>query len=304
MIIKNISAKNAFNIKELNLDLKEGQLVFVKEELDPMCSKDFFYLLRCIFDEKWYEENIGTGGKVSAFCLKNKIDFFVDIYRETQRISQQVYNKELVGKYEKVETKVLYNKETDYYQESKIYDNFREYLLPSELKNYCFYEYDTIYCALEVLHSELLDNKNKPARYPDQNKKIYELYQDFLSKIGKFKIKDGLFLSFDKQGKKCFLDSNNNIVKEESLKSQDENFAEIVEFCFANKCMQEICRFLEKDCVYPIFFRGALDSIREEQIPLVIFLLKDLNTQVFVVEPKDFANYKNLFDVFVDLKKV
>ena len=101
---------------------------------------------------------------------------------------------------------------------------------------------------------------------------------------------------YDKEGKRFYKNSYGVLLDE--LDSADEIFAELVDFYYTHKIIQEICKFREYDHLYPLFIRGALSRLKEEQIPYAITMLKDLETQIILCEEADFSDYKEQFDIY------
>jgi len=296
MIIKNVFTKNAFGIRDLNINVSKGQILFFREDLDPNCEREFFYLCKALFDKDYYVNFIGQNGTIGYVVEVDNVPISLTLSRKGEEAFGSYDGYSLSGYKENIETTLLYNEHIDRDLILNLNDNFRDAIFYYKLRDYCFYEYDTLYCFLEVLYSALKEKADRPSRYPELEEETFKLFKNLLSQIKPIKLSKNVTMFYDKEGKRFYKNSYGVLLDE--LDSADEIFAELVDFYYTHKIIQEICKFREHDHLYPLFIRGALSRLKEEQIPYAITMLKDLETQIILCEEADFSDYKEQFDIY------
>lgn len=299
MIIKKLYCNNAFGLKNVEIDLKQGQILFVREDLDDYCEKEFFFMCKCLFDDEYYVSNINSNGNIGYIVEKFDSIISLNLSRIGQEERGEIFGAKLVGYKENIETTLLFDENINGYFRVELNENFRNAVFKKQLRDYCFCSYDTLYCLLEVLYDKLKTGVEKPSATPEFKLSMFNTYKKLLAEVKTFKLSKDTYMFFDHEGKRYYKNGKGELLKD--IDDKDENFAEFVDFYFANKIIQEICVLMEYSPKYPIFFRRVLSNIKEEQVSLAITMLKDLNTQIILCEELEFEEYKDQFDVYLDM---
>ena len=254
-------------------------------------------MCKCLFDDEYYIKNIDSNGNIGYIIEKFDSIIKLNLSRVGVPVAEKVLGKDLIGYKDNVETTLLFDDDIQGQFRLDLNENFRNAVFDFKLRDYCFCSYDTLYCLMEVLYEKLKEEVDRPSIIPEIKEKMFNLYKKLLAEVKTFQISEDTFMVFDQQGKRFYKNGNGEILND--IEDKDENFAEFVDFYYANKIIQQICEEMGYNPKYPIFFREVLSNIKEEQVSLAITMLKDLETQIIICEELEFEEYKEQFDVYV-----
>lgn len=143
----------------------------------------------------------------------------------------------------------------------------------------------------------------------DKRKEMIELASSCLKEISPIMLGDGRCIHYKYTPDDVFVDWDIDLIDKDGNTldyhaEREENIAlKLIEFIVVNNVVARWCKKFERDTNYPLFVLDVFYSIKEENVKVIMNLIKNMERQVFVFLGTKNNKVESLCDKVIDLKK-